>query len=206
MVGSPRFLQESGVDMGPLDSAIQTLQAAGNTVVGVSRDATLIGLVALGDLIKSDAAATVDRLKFLGVTPVMLTGDNFRTAQAVAFAEIRAELLPGQKSAAIRELQQRGMRVMMVGDGINDAPALTQADVGMAMGVGTDIAIEAADIVIVGKKLEAAALAIEIGRNAYRKTVQNIALAFAFNGMGIPLAIVGWIRPWWPVLCCSTLS
>ena len=131
----------------------------------------------------------IDRLKAAGLSPVMITGDNERTARAVAadvgIVEVHAGVLPDEKARRVRELQQGGRRVMMVGDGINDAPALTQADVGIAIGAGTDIAIESADVVIMGGRLGAVMDAWEIGRISYRKTKQNLALAFAFNGVGV---------------------
>jgi Cu+-exporting ATPase len=134
----------------------------------------------------------------------MLTGDNARTAQAVAqqvgIAEYRAEVLPQDKAEAVRDLQRKGQRVAMVGDGINDAPALMQADVGMAIGTGTDIAIESADIVLIGERLGAVVDAYYIGKSSYRKTVQNLSLAFAFNGIGVPLAVTGLVHPAWAMV------
>jgi cation transport ATPase len=130
-------------------------------------------------------------LRKAGLKPVLVTGDSERAARAVAaelgIGEVHAGILPGAKAEIVRELQKRG-KVAMVGDGINDAPALMQADVGIALGIGTDIAIEAADIVILGPRLDLILRAREISRDSYRKIVQNVALAFAFNGIGIPLA------------------
>lgn len=204
LVGSPRFVSEAGIAWGPTGDRIQTLQVAGNTVVGVAYAGEPVGLIAIADAVKADAPAAIAFLRTLGLEPLMLTGDNLRTAQAVAaavgIATVRAEVLPAEKAAAVRELQQSGTRVMMVGDGINDAPALTQADVGVAIGAGTDIAIEAADVVLMGDRLHAVAAAVEVGRNAYRKTAQNIGLAFAFNGVGIPLAMTGLVTPAWAML------
>jgi P-type E1-E2 ATPase len=132
----------------------------------------------------------------------MLTGDNERTARAVAgimgIAEVYAQVLPQEKAARVRALQEQGLRVAMVGDGINDAPALMQADVGLAIGAGTDIAIESSDIIIVGDRLSAVVDAYHIGRSSFRKTVQNLTLAFAFNGIGVPAATTGQCGPWWP--------
>lgn len=204
LVGSPRFLTEVGIEWPGFDTRIAALQQSGNTVVGVMYDDQPIGLVAIADAIKADARDAVQRLRNLGIKPFMLTGDNTRTAQAVALAvgitEFRAERLPDEKAAEVRKLQQGGQRVMMVGDGINDAPALTQADVGVAIGAGTDIAIESADVVLMGEQLGSVAQAVVIGRNSYRKTAQNIGLAFAFNGVGIPLAVTGLISPAWAMV------
>jgi cation transport ATPase len=138
-------------------------------------------------------------MKEAGIEPVMITGDNWRTAHAVAaqadIALVLAEVLPDQKAARVREFQQQGYRVAMVGDGINDAPALMQADVGIAIGAGTDIAIESADIVLIGDRLSGVVDAYYIGKSSFRKTVQNVTLAFAFNGIGVPLAVTGLVHP-----------
>src|SRR3990167_1653245 len=114
-----------------------------------------------------------------------------------------AQVLPQDKAERVRELQRRGKRVAMIGDGINDAPALMQADVGIAIGAGTDIAIEAADVVLVGERLGAVADAYHIGKASYRKTVQNLLLAFAFNGIGIPLATTGLVHPVWAMIAMA---
>jgi hypothetical protein len=133
--------------------------------------------------------------------PVLVTGDNRRTAEAVARAvgidEVHAQVLPQDKAEIVRRLQAAGARVAMVGDGINDAPALTQAHVGIAIGAGTDIAIESADVVLVGKRLGAVPEAITIGAMSYRKTLQNLSLAFSFNGIGVPIAATGLLHPAW---------
>jgi P-type E1-E2 ATPase len=137
---------------------------------------------------------------------VLVTGDNERAARRVAAAlgidEVHAGVLPGEKAEIVRRLQGQG-RVAMVGDGINDAPALMQADVGIAMGAGTDIAIESADIVIVGNRLRAVVTAREISRWSYRKTKQNVLLAFLFNGLGIPAAATGLVYPVWAMVAMA---
>lgn len=156
---------------------------------------------------KPDARETVARLREMGVEAVMLTGDNHRTARAVAreagITEFRAQVLPQDKAEAVRALQRQGYRVAMVGDGINDAPALMQADVGIAIGAGTDIAIESADVVLVGHRLTAVVEAFSIGRLSYRKSVQNLALAFSFNGIGVPLAVTGLVHPAWAMIAMA---
>ncbi len=173
-------------------------------MVIVAADGRPIGLVAIADQIKADAAEAISRLKAAGLEPIMITGDNERTARAVAelvgITQFRAEVLPQNKAVAMRELQQRGRRGVMVGDGINDAPALMQADVGIAIGAGTDIAIESADVVLIGERLGAVVDAYEIGKASYAKTVQNLTLAFAFNGIGVPLAVTGLIHPVWAMV------
>lgn len=201
LVGSPCFLSEQGVDIQPLQAQLMRLQDKGQTVVAVGKGQHGLGLIAITDAVKPDTQEAVLKLREAGLEPVMLTGDNRRTAQAVAaqvgISQVFAGVLPGEKAARIRELQTQGDRVVMVGDGINDAPALMQADVGMAIGVGTDIAIEAADVVLVGERSLGIVDAYHIGRSSYRKTVQNLWLAFAFNGIGVPLAVSGLVAPVW---------
>ncbi|MCA9542134.1 MAG: HAD-IC family P-type ATPase, partial [Myxococcales bacterium] len=200
LVGSPRFLVERDITLGPLESRIAALEGAGRTVVGVASEGGLRGVLALGDRVRPEARATVESLARAGVTSVLVTGDNERAAQRIAeevgITELRAGLLPGEKAELLRDLQRQG-KVAMVGDGINDAPALMQADVGIAMGGGTDIAIDAADVVILNNRLDAVVTAREVSRWSYRKLLQNVALAFLFNGVGIPLAATGLLYPVW---------
>jgi heavy metal translocating P-type ATPase len=200
-VGKPAFVAGAGADFDALAEARTAIEAQGQTVVAVAAGGELAGLLGIGDALKDDAAATVQRLKAARLTPVMVTGDNPRTAGAVAATvgidEVTAEVLPADKAAQIRQRQESGARVAMVGDGINDAPALTQADVGIAIGAGTDIAIEAADIVVMSERLTAVADAYDIGHRTYRKTKHNLALAFAFNGVGVPAAATGLVHPVW---------
>ncbi|MCH8842618.1 MAG: heavy metal translocating P-type ATPase [SAR324 cluster bacterium] len=206
-IGSPQFIEGEGIDLKPFRLQISALQAAGNTVVVLAIDGKEAGLIAIADPIKPDAREAIARMRDAGLQPVMLTGDNALTAQVVArqvgITEYRAEVLPQDKSQAIRDFQQQGHRVMMVGDGINDAPALMQADVGIAMGAGTDIAIESADIVLIGERLGAVVDAYHIGIASYRKTVQNLSLAFAFNGIGVPLAVTGLVHPVWAMVAMA---
>ena len=202
LVGKPSWLRDEGVDLSAGDDAIERLQNDGLTTVGVITEGELIGLVGIGDEIKSDATATVGRMKEAGITPVMITGDNERTAKTVAdevgIERVMAEVLPDDKREEIRRLQQEAgeqHRVAMVGDGINDAPALTQADVGLAIGAGTDIAIESADIVLMGDRLGGVMDAYEIGQTSYKKTKQNLIAAFSFNGIGVTAAVTGLVHP-----------
>ncbi len=200
LVGRPQFLAESGIDLAPLAARIDQLERAGRTVIAVSRGGRLLGAIALGDALRPDAAATVAGIRQAGLVPVLVTGDNARAAGEAArqlgIEDVRAGILPGGKAEIIRELQTKG-RVAMVGDGINDAPALMQADVGIAMGRGTDIAIESSDIILVRDKLALVLRAREISRRSYRKTKQNVALAFLFNGIGVPAAATGLLYPVW---------
>jgi Cu+-exporting ATPase len=162
-----------------------------------------LGLIALGDEIRPEARAAVADMKRQGLTPVLLTGDNGLAAQQVArqlgIEDVRAEVLPEGKAEVVRDLQRRG-RVAMVGDGINDAPGLTQADVGIAMGGGTDIAMESADVVIVGNRLHAVLAARDLGRRTYRRLQQNVVLSFLFNGVGVPAAATGLVNPIWAMV------
>jgi Cu+-exporting ATPase len=204
LVGSHRFMETQGIAVEAAREQIEALQAAANTVVALAVDGRPAGLIAIADRLKTDAVEAVARMRGAGLEPVMLTGDNARTAQAVAervgITVYRADVLPEDKAAAVRDLQGRGYRVAMVGDGINDGPALMQADVGMAIGAGTDIAIESADVVLIGERLGAVVDAFFIGKSWYRKTVQNLSLAFAFNGIGVPLAVTGLVHPAWAMV------
>jgi heavy metal translocating P-type ATPase len=203
-VGKPDWLVEQQIPLDGLAARRAELEQSAQTVIAVSADGHLLGLVGIADEIKPDAREAVERLRAAGVESVMITGDNERTARAVAeqvgITEIRAQMLPDQKADAVRELQAHGHRVMMVGDGINDAPALTQADIGIAIGAGTDIAIESSDIVLVGARLTAVAEAREIGASSFRKTKQNLAVSLVFNGIGVPAAISGFVAPTWAMI------
>ncbi len=207
LVGSLRFLAGEGVDLAPVQGQVQSLEETGKTVVGVARDGRLLGILAIADTLKADAAEAVSQLRALGIEPVLITGDNWATARAVAanvgIQDVMAQVLPGEKAEAVRERQAQGHRVAMVGDGINDAPALMQADIGIAIGAGTDIAIESSDIVLVGERLTAVVDAYHIGRSSYRKTVQNLVLAFTFNGIGVPLAVTGLVHPVWAMIAMA---
>ena len=203
-VGSLRFLAEAGVDVSAATEQAAELENKGKSVIGVAREQGLVGLMALADTLKPDARETVERLQELGIELVLITGDNWRTARAVAgelgIREVLAEVLPDEKATQVRQLQEQGYRVAMVGDGINDAPALMQADVGIAIGAGTDIAIESSDVILVGERLAAVLDAYHIGRSSYRKTVQNLVLALTFNGIGVPAALTGLVHPVWAMI------
>jgi heavy metal translocating P-type ATPase len=206
VVGRPSFIEDEGIDLSPLAPRIAELEEAGRTVVVAGRDGELLGAIAFDDRLRPDTADAVDAMRRAGIRPVLLTGDNHRVARRVAaelgIEELHAGVLPNEKAEVVRRLQEDG-RVAMVGDGVNDAPSLMQADVGVAMGAGTDIAIESADIVIMGNRLEAILTAREISRHAYRKTTQNVTLAFLFNGIGIPLATTGLVYPVWAMVAMA---
>jgi Cu+-exporting ATPase len=206
IVGNPRFLADRGVDLGRLRSQVEALEAAGRTVIGIAREGRALGIIALGDTLRPHAIKAVAALRNAGLKTILVTGDNERAAQWVArevgIDEMHAGILPQDKAAIVRQLQADA-RVVMVGDGINDAPALMQADVGIAMGGGTDIAIGSADIIILSNRLEALAVAREISRKSYGKMLQNVTLAFMFNGIGIPVAATGLIYPVWAMVAMA---
>ncbi len=200
LVGSPAFLASLGIDLSRLAGRIDRLEAAGRTVIAVAHGGRALGAIALGDALRPDAATAIAALRKAGLRTVLLTGDNEPAARRIAkeagIDEVHAGVLPDSKAEIIRGLQKSG-RVAMVGDGINDAPSLMQADVGIAMGGGTDIAIESADIIILSNRLESLPMAREISRRSYRKMLQNVTLAFVFNGVGIPAAATGLVYPVW---------
>ncbi len=207
LVGKAALLAERGIEIGVAEDEVARHEAQGHTAVLVALDGELIGSVAIADALKSDAIATIARMKELGLVPIMLTGDAEGTARAVAGAvgieELHARVLPDRKAGRVRELQREGRRVAFVGDGINDAPALMQADVGIAIGAGTDIAIQSSDVVLIGERLSAVLDAYEIGGVSYRKTAQNLWLAFIFNGVGVPLAVTGLVHPVWAMIAMA---
>jgi P-type Cu+ transporter len=206
LVGRPSFLEQQGVSLAPLAARVAELEAEARTVVAVSQSGRLLGAIAFGDELRADAAEAVAAMRAAGLVPVLVTGDNRRAAERVAdelgIDDVHAGVLPGEKAELVRQLQRRG-RVAMVGDGINDAPALMQADVGVAMGGGTDIAIESSDIIIAGDRLSAVLTAREISRRSYGKTKQNVLIAFLFNGIGVPLAATGLVYPVWAMVAMA---
>ncbi|NJD68755.1 MAG: cation-translocating P-type ATPase, partial [candidate division NC10 bacterium] len=206
MVGSPDFLASQSVNLRPQEGRIKAIEAQGLTVIGVARGDELLGLLALGDGLRPDAVETVRRLHALGIGTSLITGDNEEAARyfarAAGIADVHARVLPAEKATLIRTLQQ-GARTAMVGDGINDAPALMQAEVGIAFGSGADIAIESADVIILNQRLGAVLDAYEVSRYSYRKMVQNVCLAFLFNGVGIPAAATGLIYPIWGMVAMA---
>jgi heavy metal translocating P-type ATPase len=206
LVGNPRFLADRGVDLSHLHAQVEALEAVGRTVISIARDGVALGVVALGDTLRPDAVSAVAALREAGLKTILISGDNERAAQRVGrevgINDVHAGVLPQDKANIVRGLQANA-RVAMVGDGINDAPALMQADIGIAMGGGTDIAIESADIIILSNRLDALPVARDISRRSYGKMVQNVALAFLFNGMGIPLAATGLIHPVWAMVAMA---
>ncbi len=190
--GNRAMMEEHGIDLTPLRGAAEQLAEAGKTPLFFAQGGRLLGLIAAADTPKESSAQAIEAFRTLGIDVVMLTGDNRRTAEAIGkslqVSNIIAEVLPQDKERHIAALQQAGKRVAMVGDGINDAPALTRADVGLAIGAGTDVAIEAADIVLMKSDLRDAAAAVELSRATMRNIRENLFWAFFYNALGIPLA------------------
>ena len=177
----------------PLGEAIVAAAKQGKTPMYVAMDGALIGLIAVADTVKTSSAQAIERLHQMGIKVAMITGDNARTAQAIAdqvgIDEVISDVLPEDKAAKVAELQQTGQKVAMVGDGINDAPALAKADVGIAIGSGTDVAIESADIVLMRSDLMDVPTAVELSRATIKNIKENLFWAFAYNVLGIPVAM-----------------
>jgi Cu+-exporting ATPase len=199
LVGRRQLLVEEGVDLASLESEADALESQGRTIVFVALGRQPVGLIAIADELKPDSAAAIRRLHELGISTMMLTGDNERTALAVAEAvgidSVRSGLMPEDKVEAVRELQSAGRVVAMVGDGINDAPSLKQADIGIAIGTGTDIAIEVADLALTGGSLTGVVRAINLARATFGKIRQNLFWAYFYNTLAIPVAVLGLLHP-----------
>jgi P-type Cu+ transporter len=200
IVGRPALLADWAMHLSPeLDAARRAAEARGQTAIAAGWDGQATAVFVVADTVKDSSAEAVASLKALGLRPVLLTGDNETTARAVAadvgIDEVIAEVLPSDKADVIRRLQAQGRVVAMVGDGVNDAPALAQADLGLAIGTGTDVAIEASDLTLVSGDLRAAADAIRLSRATLRTIKQNLAWAFGYNLAAIPLAAIGLLNP-----------
>ena len=192
LLGNQAFMDENNVDCGELSGRVSELAKLGQTPVLLAADGKAIGVIAVADPIKADSAAAIRKLKDMGVRVLMVTGDNQATAQAIAaqagITEVRAQVMPQDKAAVVKELQAQGLVVGMVGDGINDAPALAQADVGFAIGTGTDIAIESGDVVIMKGSILKVADAMALSRATVLNIKQNLFGAFIYNTLSIPIA------------------
>ena len=200
--GRRAFLDEAGLAVSAeLDVAAEKLEAEGKTIVFVGWAGRARGVLAVADTLKPEAAEAVARLRGLGVAVAMITGDNRRTAEAIAAAagidaeHVLAEVLPADKAEEVRRLQGEGRLVAMVGDGVNDAPALVQADLGIALGTGTDVAIESSDITLLSADLNGVPTAIRLARRTFRTILQNLGWAFAYNVAAIPLAMAAALDP-----------
>ncbi len=210
LVGSRRFLQERGVDPSPMEEEIKRQEEEGHTVMLVAVEGKLLGLIAVADTLKDDAIPAIRVLEEMGIRTAMLTGDNIRTAQSIArklgITHVLAEVLPDEKLAEIRRLQEKYGIVAFVGDGINDAPALKQANVGIAIGTGTDIAIEASDVTLVKGDLMDVVKAVKLSRATFAKIRQNLFWAFFYNLIMIPLAVLGMMHPLLAEIAMATSS
>ncbi len=200
VIGRPAFLKQMDITLpDELTADAERLEASGDTVVAVAWDGAARGLIALSDQIKPGSAAAITGLRALGLSPVLLTGDNERAARAVAeqmgIERVIAGVMPAEKAAEITRLQEHGAVVAMVGDGVNDAPALAQADLGIAIGTGTDVAIEASDLTLVSGDLHVAADAIRLARATLATIRGNLFWAFAYNVVAVPLAVAGVVNP-----------
>jgi len=206
-VGTRAFLEDHGLDLTGALPVLAAQEALGRTTALVAVDRQVVGVLAFGDPPKPDAAEAVAALRRLGMTPMLVSGDNPGAVRAVAEAlglpQAWSGLLPHEKIEMVRQLQRQGLRVAFVGDGINDAPALMQADLGIAIGAGVDIALEAADIVLVGDRLQALAEAFRLSRASYRLAATNVGLALVWNGLGVLAALSGRLDPIWAMLAMA---
>ena len=185
-------MEENEIDLAVCGDDAKVLSGAGKTLMYIAVDNRIAALMAAADAVKPTSKQAIERLKSMGLDVYMLTGDNASTAAAVAksvgIEHVLSDVLPDGKAAEVEKLQKQGRRVAMVGDGINDAPALVQSDVGMAIGTGTDVAVESADVVLMRGDINAVAAAIALSRATIRNIRQNLFWAFAYNTIGIPFA------------------
>ncbi len=201
LIGNARLMRREGIDTAPAAETLARLEAEGKTAVLVVEDGRVLGAVAVADTVRPEAGLAIGALRAMGVDVWMITGDNQRTATAIAAEvgipadHVLAEVLPEDKAAKVRELQRNGARVAMVGDGINDAPALATADVSLAMGTGTDVAMETADITLMRGDLRGVVAAIDLSRATLGKIRQNLFWALVYNSLGIPVAALGHLSP-----------
>ena len=209
LLGNSNFLASRGIDTGPLDEQGEALRGDGATVINIAVDGRLAGLFAIADPVKASTPEALKALAAEGIKVIMLTGDNRTTANAVAkklgISEVEAEVLPDQKSAVVAKLQKAGRIVAMAGDGVNDAPALAAAEVGIAMGTGTDVAIESAAITLVKGDLSGILRARRLSRGTMRNIRQNLFFAFLFNTLAVPVA-AGVLYPWTGMLLSPMLA
>ena len=208
-IGNLKLFQELKVDAGDLPGRAETLRSEGQTVVFVAIDGQAAGLLGVADPIKESAADAIKALHGENLRLIMLTGDSRTTAEAVArklgLDEVRAEVLPEEKGSVVKQLQSEGHKVAMAGDGINDAPALAQADVGIAMGTGTDVAMESSSITLVKGDLRGIVRARKLSRATMRNIRQNLAFAFLYNVLGVPIA-AGILYPFFGILLSPMLA
>jgi Cu+-exporting ATPase len=199
LVGTSRLLSEHDINADRVEKSVVELEEAGKTVMLIAVDDALVGIAAVADTLKEDSKEAISALRQMGLEVYMLTGDNRRTARSIAsqvgIDHVLAEVLPEEKAKKVKELQEQGLVVGMVGDGINDAPALVTADVGFAIGTGTDVAMESADITLMKGDLRGVVASIELSKATMRNIKQNLFWAFIYNTAGIPLAAAGLLSP-----------
>lgn len=199
-VGTRKLMQENNIEINRFEDKMVNMEKEGKTSMLIAIDSQVEGIIAVADTVKESTKEAVRDLKALGIKLVMLTGDNKRTAEAigreVGIDEVIAEVVPEQKAEKVKQLQAEGRKVAMVGDGINDAPALATADIGIAIGTGTDVAIEAADLTILGGELTLIPKAIDLSQKTMKNIRQNLFWALAYNSAGIPIAAIGLLAPW----------
>ncbi|USK34984.1 heavy metal translocating P-type ATPase [Bacillus sp. F19] len=200
LIGTRRLMEKNNIDVANILPKMENLEKQGKTAMLVAIDHQFAGVIAVADTIKETSQKAIERLKKMGLEVVMITGDNKQTAQAIAnevgIDHVIAEVLPEGKAEEVKKLQKAGKKVAMVGDGINDAPALATADIGMAIGTGTDVAMEAADITLIRGDLNSIADAIYMSKMTIRNIKQNLFWAFAYNALGVPIAALGFLAPW----------
>ncbi|MGH0631118.1 heavy metal translocating P-type ATPase [Bacillus pacificus] len=200
LIGTRRLMKKFNIDIEEVSKSMEELEREGKTAMLIAINKEYAGIVAVADTVKDTSKAAIARLKKMGLDVVMITGDNTQTAQAIAgqvgIDHVIAEVLPEGKAEEVKQLQAQGKKVAMVGDGINDAPALATADIGMAIGTGTDVAMEAADITLIRGDLNSIADAIFMSKMTIRNIKQNLFWALAYNGLGIPIAALGFLAPW----------
>ncbi|HFK1450037.1 MULTISPECIES: heavy metal translocating P-type ATPase [Bacillus cereus group] len=200
LIGTRRLMKKFNIDIEEVSKSMEELEREGKTAMLIAINKEYAGIVAVADTVKDTSKAAIARLKKMGLDVVMITGDNTQTAQAIAkqvgIDHVIAEVLPEGKAEEVKQLQGQGKKVAMVGDGINDAPALATADIGMAIGTGTDVAMEAADITLIRGDLNSIADAIFMSKMTIRNIKQNLFWALAYNGLGIPIAALGFLAPW----------
>lgn len=200
LIGTRRLMKKFDIDIEAVSKSMEALEREGKTAMLIAIDKEYAGIVAVADTVKDTSKAAIARLKKMGLDVVMITGDNTQTAQAIAkqvgIDHVIAEVLPEGKAEEVKKLQANGKKVAMVGDGINDAPALATANIGMAIGTGTDVAMEAADITLIRGDLNSIADAIFMSKMTIRNIKQNLFWALAYNGLGIPIAAFGFLAPW----------
>jgi P-type Cu+ transporter len=209
LIGNLKLMEREGISLGDLEMKSRSLANEGKTPMFIAIDGEMAGIIAVADTVKNDSKAAITRMKKMGLEVVMITGDNERTAKAIArqvgIDRVLAEVLPQDKAYNVQKLQLEGKKVAMVGDGINDAPALAQADIGMAIGTGTDVAIEASDITLIKGSLLGIVTAIQLSQATMRNVYQNLFGAFIYNTAGLPIAL-GLLYPFFGILLSPIMA